>query len=135
MSVKLKIRESLYILKGKENIYTVLFTSNRLIKIFKVDCLTKYLIANLCKGEITEKELINKAVKEGFANSDIRLCIRALKEHGIVYQTQKLRFSKSYIERFKRQLTFLSELAESQEELFEMQNKIKNAVVTVFEHG
>ena len=47
MTKKIKLKESIYILKESENVYQVIFTATRKIKRFGVDSLVKETIENL----------------------------------------------------------------------------------------
>lgn len=106
-----------------------------MIKVFKVDKITQYVISRLCKGPVIEEEFIEQASNERLEKRQVELCIDALKKQGIVYEVGESGFEEGYAERFKRQLMFLSELVESQEDLVALQNKLKNAVVTVLGVG
>ena len=136
MRNQLRLKESIYILKGQEeNIYIVIFTNTRVIKTYKVDALTKEIINQIKLGTILEENVIKRAEKAGFAKEQAKSRINALKNEGIVYSIKKPRFSRQYIERFKRQLMFLSELATSEEQVYNMQKRLKNSIVTVFGIG
>ncbi len=59
MVQKIKLRDSLYILKESENKYIFISTATRKIKKFKVDSLVKDFISNL-NSESSEEDLIKK---------------------------------------------------------------------------
>ena len=56
---KLKLKDSIYILKESEEIYDVIFTGTRKTKKFRVDSLVKKLIAEL-DIEQTREELLSR---------------------------------------------------------------------------
>lgn len=136
MKSRLKLKESIYILKGQEdNIYIIIFTNTRVVKTYRVDNLTKEIIRQVTPGAILEENVVQAAITRGFAKEQAQNRIEALKKEGIIYSITKPRFNQQYIERFKRQLMFLSELANSEEQVYSMQRKLKDAVVTVFGVG
>lgn len=135
MGKNLKIRESLYILKGDNDTFIVVFTGIRIIRSFRFDSLARHILNILCKGEVMEDDLIVNAHDCGFEEGKIRKCINAFKAHGIIYETGKFSFNEEYKKRFSRQLLFLNELTASEEELVKMQTSIKDATITVFGVG
>ena len=83
MERKLKLRESIYILKESEDVYQVIFTSTRRVKRFSVDGLVKQIIGTLLNGEQTINNLLKGLSKE-FGAEDIAKCIGALESEGII---------------------------------------------------
>jgi len=126
---KLKLKESIYILKESEDIYQVIFTGTRKIKRFGVDPLVKTIIEEL-KSERTEESLKNK-LKKDYSPEDVELCLSSLEKVGIIRKYQE----KKSNERFSRQLSFIDELTESWEETLELQNRLEKSVVSVFGVG
>ncbi len=59
MTLKLKIRDSLYILRDSEDNYIFISTATRRVKIFQVDSLVKEVIPNL-DSELTEQDLTKR---------------------------------------------------------------------------
>ncbi len=129
MTSKLKIKDSLYILKYSENNYVFISTATRRIKKFKVDSLVKKIISSL-ESEILESDLINK-LSSKYKIKEINLCLQALEKEGIVRRYEK-DFERG---RDYKQLLFLDELTNSQEETLNLQKKIKNSKIAVFGVG
>ena len=129
MTNKIKIKDSLYILKDSEDKYTFVSTSTRRIKKFKVDALVKDTI-NLLKSEILEDSLRSK-LSQNYENNDIDSCLNALEKEGIIRI-----YNQDFIKgKSLQQLLFLDELTTSQEETLNLQNKIENSKIAVFGVG
>lgn len=129
MASKLKIKDSLYILRDSENDYIFISTATRRIKKFQVDSLVKEVISSL-ESETLESDLI-KRLSSKYKIEDINLCLQALEKEGIIRKYEKdFKKGKDY-----RQLLFLDELTNSQEETLELQKKIENSKIAVFGVG
>ncbi len=126
---KLKLKESIYILKNSENIYSAIFTSTRKIKTFKVDNLVKDIIENL-KTPKKESELFEQ-LKKGYSSEDINLCTNSLEKFGIIRKYSSEKFNEKYL----KQIQFIDELTGSWEETLKLQNKIENSKIAVFGVG
>ena len=126
---KLKLKESIYILRESNDIYQVIFTGTRKIKRFKVDPLVKTIIEEL-KCERIEDDLISQ-LKKDYNQKDILLCLSSLEKSGIIRKYSKIKPN----ERYSRQLSFIDELTESWEETLELQNRLEKSVVSVFGIG
>lgn len=82
MTKKLKLKDSIYILKKSEEIYDIIFTGTRKTKQFKVDSLVKKMIAEL-ELEQTKEELFLK-LKHNYGEEQINTCLDALMQEGII---------------------------------------------------
>lgn len=129
MSRKLKIKDSLYILRDSQDNYIFISTATRRIKKFQVDSLVKDIISYL-DSERTEHNLF-KEFSSKYKPQDIDACINALEKEGIV------RGYESDLEagRHCKQLLFLDELTDSREETLELQKRIENSKIAVFGVG
>ena len=129
MTHKLKIKDSLYILRDVDDNYTFVSTATRKIKKFQVDSLVKEVINSL-ESETLEFDLINK-LSFKYKTQDINLCLQALEKEGIIRK-----YDKDLEEgRYSKQLLFLDELTNSQGETLKLQRKIENSKVAVFGVG
>ncbi len=129
MAIKLKIKDSLYILKDFEDNYFFISTAIRRVKKFQVDSLVKDVISSL-DSESSEKDLIEK-LSSNYNVQDITLCLQALEKEGTVRRYEDdLKLGKCH-----RQLLFLDELTNSREETLELQRRIENSRVAVFGVG
>jgi len=128
MTSKLKIKDSLYILKDSEDNYFFIFTATRRIKKFQVDSLVKDLI-NALDLETSESELV-KNLSSKYKTDDIHLCLRALEKEGIVR-----RYNGDLEGRYSKQLLFIDELTISYDETLSLQKKIENSKIGVFGVG
>lgn len=129
MTPKLKIKDSLYILKDVDDNYTFVSTATRRIKKFQVDSLVKNIISSL-ESETLEFDLINK-LSSKYKIQDINLCLQALEKEGIIR-----RYNKDLEKgRYSKQLLFLDELTNSQEETLNFQKQIENSKIAVFGVG
>ncbi len=129
MSSKLKIKDSLYILKDTKDNYIFISTAIRRIKKFQVDSLVKDVITSL-DSEQTEQDLIER-LSSKYAHQDINSCLNALEKEGIVRRYESdLAKGRHY-----RQLLFLDELTDSREETLKIQKRIENSKVAVFGVG
>lgn len=129
MDKKLRLNESIYILKESEDLYVTLHTSIRKIKKFRVDNLVKEVIKEL---EIPREEnyLFNK-LKEKYPVKDISDCVKSLKNEGIIRK-----YDNSHInEKCYKQLLFINELTNSWDEALELQKKIELSKIAVFGVG
>ena len=129
MANKLRIKDSLYILRESEDHYVFISTATRRIKKFQVDPLVKDIIDSL-EEESLESDLVDK-LSPRYKIQDINLCLRALEQEGIV-RRYKEDFEKG---RYSKQLLFLDELTDSQEETLKLQKKIENSRIAVFGTG
>ncbi len=129
METKIRLKESIYILKESDEIYQVVFTGTRKIKKFRVDSLVKTIIEEL-KSEKTESELIDK-LKEKYKIRDISTCITSLEYVGIIRRYDSEISNKRYI----KQISFIDELTSSFDETMELQNRLENSTVSVFGIG
>jgi molybdopterin/thiamine biosynthesis adenylyltransferase len=129
MNNKIKIKDSLYILRDTEDNYIFISTATRRIKKFQVDSLVKDVISTL-DSEQTEFDLTEK-LSSKYNPSDIDTCLNALEQEGILrrYETD-LEKGRHY-----RQLLFLDELTDSREETLNLQRRIGNSKVAVFGVG
>jgi molybdopterin/thiamine biosynthesis adenylyltransferase len=129
MGNRLKLKNSLYILRDAEDNYIFISTATRRIKKFQVDPLVKEVIASL-DSEQTEQDLIER-LSSKYCLQDINSCLNALEKEGIV---RKYEFDLEKGRHYK-QLLFLDELTDSREETLELQKRIKNSKVAVFGVG
>jgi len=129
MSNKLKIKDSLYILRDAEDNYVFISTATRRIKRFQVDSLVKDVIASL-DSEQTEQDLTER-LSSKYCPQDINSCLNALEKEGIIRRYE----SDLEKRRHYRQLLFLDELTDSREETLELQKRIENSKVAVFGVG
>ena len=129
MTQKLKIKDSLYILKDAEDNYVFISTATRKVKKFQVDSLVKNVIKFL-DSESSEQDLIERLSKD-YNIRDINLCLQALEKEGIIRKYEEdLKEDRNH-----RQLLFLDELTDSRKETLELQRKIKNSKIAVFGVG
>ena len=129
MSSKLKIKDSLYVLRDTKDNYIFISTSTRRIKRFQVDSLVKDVIASL-DSEKTEQDLTER-LSPKYSLQDINACLNALEKEGIVRRYESdLEKGRHY-----RQLLFLDELTDSRTETLELQKRIENSKVAVFGVG
>ncbi len=129
MTTKLKIKDSLYVLRDVEDNYVFISTASRKIIKFKVDSLVKDVISSL-DSELIEQDLVEKLLPK-YGLRDINDCLNALEKEGIVrkYDTDLKNG------RYHRQLLFLDELTTSRKETLELQKKIEDSKVAVFGIG
>lgn len=129
MGNRLKIKDSMYILRDTEDNYIFISTATRRIKKFQVDSLVKDVISSL-DSEQTEQDLIERlSVK--YNPGDINDCLNALEKEGIVRRYE----SDLEKDRHYRQLLFLDELTNSRGETLKLQNRIENSKIAVFGVG
>ncbi len=129
MTQKLKIKDSLYILRDSEDNYVFISTATRRVKKFQVDSLVKDMIKFL-DSESSEQDLVER-LSENYNIRDINLCLQALEKEGIIR-----RYDEDLKEgRHHRQLLFLDELTDSRKETLEIQKRIENSKVAVFGVG
>ncbi|MBS3095588.1 ThiF family adenylyltransferase [Candidatus Woesearchaeota archaeon] len=129
MDTRLKIKDSLYILRDSDDDYVFISTATRRIKRFQVDSLVKDIIGSL-DSELSEQELINK-LSYNYSAQDINLCLQALEKEGIVRRYEEdLKQGRHH-----KQLLFLDEITDSREETLKLQRKIENSRVAVFGIG
>jgi len=127
--MKLKLKESTYILKENEDVYQIVFTSTRRIKRFGVDSLVKEVISTL--KEKRDYNLIITQLNSQYRKEDIKSCIEALLNAGIIVTDNENKVS----ERYKKQLAFIEEIANSSEEATKLQKKLENSRIAVFGVG
>jgi len=129
MVQKIKIKDSLYILKESEDKYIFISTATRKIKKFKVDFLVKDVLSSL-DLEVLEKDLIEK-LSSNYNEKDIYSCLKALEKEGIVRRYEKdLEKGVKY-----KQLLFLDEITNSRDETLKLQKRIDNSKIAVFGVG
>ena len=128
MASKIKIKDSLYILRDAGENYIFISTATRRVKKFQVDSLVKDVLKSL-ESEMLKRELVEK-LSSNYKIKDINLCLQALEKEGII-RTYNLDLE----ERYHRQLLFLDELTNSREETLEIQKKIENSKIAVFGVG
>jgi len=126
---KLKLKDSIYILKESDNIYSVVFTGTRRIKRFRVDNLAKEVIDEL-KQEQTEEDLFSK-LKTAYSPDKVRRCLKAFIHEGVVKEYETYNSNK----RFMRQISFIDELTSSWEETLTLQKRIEDSKICVFGIG
>lgn len=129
MAQKLKIKDSLYVLRDSEDHYVFISTATRRVKKFRVDSLVKDIIRNL-DSEVLESELIQK-LSVTYELENINLCLQALEKEGIIRRYEEDLKKRKY----HRQLLFLDELTDSREETLELQRRIENSRIAVFGVG
>ena len=129
MTYKLKIKDSIYVLKGLNDNYVFIFTGTRRVKEFQVNQLVKDTISYL-ESEITEQDLVG-SLSSKYKEEDIHRCLRALENEGVVR-----RFDEDSITgRYSRQINFIDELTRSQEETLALQRRIEKSKIAVFGVG
>ena len=129
MNKKLKIKDSLYILRDSQDNYVFISTATRRIKKFEVDSLVKDVISFL-DFELTEQSLTEKLLPK-YKIQDINTCLNALEKEGILRRYEiDLEEGRHY-----RQLLFLDELTDSREETRKLQKRIENSKIAVFGVG
>lgn len=129
MTRKLKLKDSIYVLKESEEVYSVLFTGTRKIKQFQVDPLIKKVIAEL-ESEQTKEELLSK-LRINYNEEQIHDCLQALMHEGIIREYEP----KEESERYARQISFIDELTSSWDESLLLQKKLENSVISIFGIG
>jgi len=129
MDNKLKLNESIYILKEAEDIYLTIYTSTRKIRKFRVDNLVKEIIEELKTPK--EKDYLFDKLKEQHKTKDILDCINSLKNQGIIRQYKESPINEKY----SKQLLFINELTNSWEDTLNLQNKVKSSKIAVFGIG
>ena len=129
MTQKLKIKDSLYILRDSEDNYVFVSTATRRVKKFQVDSLVKDVICSL-DSESSEQDLVGK-LSSNYNVKDINLCLQALEKEGIVRRYEEDLDNGKY----HKQLLFLDELTDSRKETLELQRRIENSKVAVFGVG
>ncbi len=127
---KIKIKDSLYILKEKDDIYDVIFTGTRRIKKFKVDSLVRDVLGML-ESQKDEGELAANLRK--YNPVDVNSCINSLEKFGVLrrYEDKDLEFN----ERYSKQILFIDELTESWSETMNLHRKITSSKFAVFGVG
>ncbi len=129
MDNKLKLKDSLYILRDTEDNYIFISTTTRKIKKFQVDSLVKEVITSLDSAQ-TEQDLTER-LSFKYGSQDIIDCLNALEQEGIIR-----RYESDLVKgRHYRQLLFLDELTDSREETLELQKRIEDSKVAVFGVG
>jgi molybdopterin/thiamine biosynthesis adenylyltransferase len=129
MNKKLKLNESIYILKESEDIYSTIYTSIRKVRKFRVDNLVKEVIEEL-KVPRRENYLFNK-LKKKYPAEDILNCVKALENEGILRK-----YDDSHLnERYSKQVLFINELTNSWDDALELQKKIELSKMAVFGVG
>lgn len=129
MTKKLKLKDSIYILKESEEIYDVIFTGTRKTKKFRVDSLVKKVIAELKIGQ-TREDLLSK-LKVNYDEKQIHDCLGALMHEGLIREYNP----EEEKGRYARQIAFIDELTSSWDETLILQKQIENSVISVFGVG
>lgn len=125
---KLRLKESIYILREDENTYQIIFTGTRNIKRFKVDSLVKSIIHEL-RNELTEEELKTR-LNTNYKDESIINCLNALEGTGILR-----RYDERSNGRYSRQIQFIDELTSSWNETLEIQKRLEDSTISVFGIG
>ncbi len=131
MTKKLKLTESTYILKEKEDIYDVIFTSTRRIKKFKVDNLVKEVIDKLNSEEDHDIRSLTKELSGDYKPKQVFSCINSLEREGVIKEYGDTQIDEKY----NNQLLFIDELTNSWDETLELQEKINQSKIGVFGVG
>jgi len=126
---RIKIRDSIAVLKDSEDNYVFISTATRKIKKFQVDSLVKDIFLHL-DSEPSEEELVER-LSQKYSLQDIDLCLRTLESEQIIMCD----FGEIPKDRFYRQRLFLDELTSSREETLKLQRKIENSKIAVFGVG
>lgn len=129
MSEKLKLNDSIYILKESDDIYQVIFTGTRRIKKFRVDSLVKEIISKL-NSEKTEFEIVN-GLKDRYNPEKISSCLNSLESEGVVRRYNE----RDNYGRYSKQILFIDELTDSWEETLKLQRQIEESTISVFGIG
>lgn len=129
MTQKLKIKDSLYILRDSEDNYVFISTATRRVKKFQVDSLVKDII-HFLDSEVPEPEL-KERLSSTYEIENISLCLQALENEGIIRRYEEDLEKGKY----HRQLLFLDELTDSREETLELQKRIENSKIGIFGVG
>ncbi len=74
--MKLKLKDSIYVLEESEDVYQVIFTGTRKIKRFRVDDLVKEVVKEL-KSEKSEEKFVEN-LSQRYPQSDIETCLNSL---------------------------------------------------------
>ncbi len=128
MMNKIKLKESIYVLKESENFYKFIFTSTRKIKTFKVDLLVKSLIDYLGSPK-EEKQIFNQF--KNYNEKNLSNCINSLEKEGIIRKYNEEDIKGKYA----KQVLFLDELTSSWKETIDLQHKIEKSKISVFGIG
>jgi molybdopterin-synthase adenylyltransferase len=129
MNKKLKLNESIYILKESDDIYSTIYTSIRKVRKFRVDSLVKEVIEEL-KVPRREDYLFTK-LKKKYPAEDILNCVKALENEGILRK-----YDDSHLnEKYSKQVLFINELVHSWDDALELQKKIELSKMAVFGVG
>jgi len=127
---RIKIKDSLYLLKETGKIYQVGFTATRKIKRIKVDSLSKDLL-NFILEEQSLLQVKDLMQSQGYTLHHINSALTSLSSLGIIDI-----FDKSDInERNKCQLYFINELSSSWNEAIGLQKKVEDCRIIVFGTG
>ena len=125
--MKVKLKDSIHILKESEDIYHVVFTSTRKVKSLRFDSLVKKII-DLLK-EPSDYDILIRRLNSEHDLDSIRLAVASMQEQGLI------RIYSECNERLKKQLYFIDELTESWDETLELQRKISDSSIVVFGCG
>lgn len=125
---KIKIKESLYILRESKDIYDVIFTGTRKIKKFAVDSLVKKIIYSLSKP--LSEEILYSSLSN-FEKPKIDSCLDSLENFGIIRRYDEGNINK----RYEKQILFIDELTKSWNETLKLQKKIEDSKIAVFGVG
>lgn len=130
MNPKLKIKDSVYVLRDQDGQYAFISTATRRIKKFKVDDLAEDVILSL-REETTLNELQNN-LSDRYNPKDVAACVGALANEGLVRE-----FTIDFDDygRHSKQLAYLDELTRNEKETLDLHYKIRNSKVGVFGVG
>jgi len=129
MTIRLKIKDSICVLRNNAGEYVFLFTATRCMKTFKVDPLVEDIV-DLLDNEISIEDLeANLGGK--YSPDNISLCVNALEKQRIVRKYD----GEILPDRFSRQLLFIDELSSSYEDALKLHRRIRNSKVVVFGVG
>jgi len=125
---RIKLKESMYLLKESEDVYLAILTGTRKIKRFKVDDLVKETLGYFKKEENLSEVVSNLSNK--YEKEDVMSCINSLRSFGLL-----LEYDSNFNPRYERQISFINELTNSWEEALTLQSKIENSKIAVFGVG
>ncbi len=126
--MKMKLKESVYLLKETDDIYQIVFTSTRKIRRIQFDSLAKTIVEEAKRQEDIEKIL--ERLRD-YHPSDIEACLNTLEAIGVLTRYD----DRGQNPRFKRQIAFIDELTDSWEETMDLQKRLEGSTITIFGVG
>ena len=129
MTKKIRIRESIEILKESADIYQIVITSKRKLMRYRVDKLVREIISQLLI-ERNYFELIDELSKI-FILDDVVKCLYSLEKCGIVRIRDDITVSKISV----NQVNFIDEFTSSWDETLKAQKTLENTTIVVFGVG